>query len=59
MRQERITQASLFDIFATHEIGRELKRISQWLDQHRSLLRLVSNVLGGSRAGPWPFKSNS
>ena len=45
MRQERITQASLFDIFATHEIGRELKQISQWLDQHRPLLRLVSNDL--------------
>lgn len=29
MRQERIIQASLFDIFATHEIGRELKQISQ------------------------------
>ena len=45
MRQERIIQASLFDIFATHEIGRELKQISQWLDQHRPLLRLVSNDL--------------
>ena len=45
MRQERITQASLFDIFAPHEIGRELKQISQWLDQHRPLLRLVSNDL--------------
>jgi transposase, IS5 family len=45
MRQERITQASLFDIFATHEIGRELKQISLWLDQHRPLLRLVSNDL--------------
>ena len=31
--------------FATHEIGRELKQISQWLDQHRPLLRLVSNDL--------------
>ena len=29
----------------THEIGRELKQISQWLDQHRPLLRLVSNDL--------------
>src|SRR6202050_1483268 len=45
MRQERIIQASLFDIFATHEIGRELKQISQWLDQHRPLLRLGSNDL--------------
>jgi transposase, IS5 family len=42
MRQERIIQASLFDVFATHEIGRELKQISHWLDQHRPLLRLVS-----------------
>jgi transposase, IS5 family len=38
MRQERITQASLFDIFATHEIGRELKQISQWLDRNCSPL---------------------
>src|SRR5246127_4276167 len=45
MRQERIIQATLFDIFATHEIGRELKQISQWLDQHRPLLRLVSSDL--------------
>jgi len=45
MRQERIIQANLFEIFATHEIGRELKQISQWLDQHRPLLRLVSNDL--------------
>jgi transposase, IS5 family len=45
MRQERIIQASLFDIFATHEIGRELKQISQWLDQHRPLLRLVGKDL--------------
>ena len=45
MRQERIIQASLFDVFATHAIGRELKQISQWLDHHRSLLRLVSNDL--------------
>ena len=40
MRQERIIQASLFDIFATHEIGRELKQISQWLDGHRELIEL-------------------
>ena len=45
MRQERITQANLFDLFATHEIGRELQQISQWLDQHPLLLRLVSNDL--------------
>ena len=41
MRQERIMQASIFDIFAEHEIGRELKCMSQWLDEQRSLLSLV------------------
>jgi IS5 family transposase len=41
MRQERIIQASIFDVFAEHEIGRELKAISDWLDEHRSLLGLV------------------
>jgi transposase, IS5 family len=41
MRQERIMQASIFDIFAEHEIGRELKCMSQWLDEQRSLLTLV------------------
>ena len=41
MRQERIMQASIFDIFAEHEIGRELKSVSDWLDEQRSLLSLV------------------
>src|SRR6202023_3477273 len=41
MRQERIIQATIFEIFAEHEIGRELKAVSQWLDEHRWLLSLV------------------
>ena len=41
MRQERIIQASIFDVFAGHEIGRELEAISRWLDEHRSVLSLV------------------
>jgi transposase, IS5 family len=45
MRQERIIQASLFDVFAQHEIGRELKAISQWLDEHGALLGLVAGDL--------------
>jgi hypothetical protein len=42
MRQERTVQASIFDLFATHEIGHELKAMSQWLDEHRDLLGLVA-----------------
>jgi transposase, IS5 family len=42
MRQERTVQASIFDRFAGHEIGRELKAMSEWLDDHRELLGLVT-----------------
>jgi IS5 family transposase len=41
MRQERTVQASPFDLFAGHEIGRELKAMSAWLDDHRELPGLV------------------
>jgi transposase, IS5 family len=42
MRQECTVQASIFDLFAGHEIGRELKAMSAWLDEHRALLGLVA-----------------
>ncbi|MGH8614704.1 MAG: ISNCY family transposase [Gammaproteobacteria bacterium] len=45
MRQERTVQASIFDLFAGHEIGCELKAISQWLDQHHALSGLVAEDL--------------
>jgi IS5 family transposase len=45
MRQERTVQASLFDLFAGHEIGRELKAMSQWLDEHPGLVGLVAEDL--------------
>jgi len=45
MRQERTIQASIFDLFAGHEIGRELKAMSQWLDHHPALLKLVATDL--------------
>jgi IS5 family transposase len=45
MRQERIIQASIFDVFARHEIGRELEAMSRWLDEHRWVLSLVIDDL--------------
>src|ERR1700688_3299784 len=45
MRQERTDQASLFDLFAGHEIGRELKAMSHWLDEHRELIGLAAEDL--------------
>ena len=32
MRQDRTVQATIFEVFAQHEIGCELKAMSQWLD---------------------------
>jgi IS5 family transposase len=54
MRQERTVQASIFDLFAGHEIGRELKAISARLDNHRDLLGPVAGDLrrhGGKETG--------
>src|ERR1700674_4614908 len=45
MRQERTVQASIFDLFAGHEIGRELKAMSQWLEDHRAVVGLVAKDL--------------
>src|SRR3954453_21578121 len=42
MRQDRTVQASLFDGFAQHEIGGELKKASTWLDEHPALLGRVA-----------------
>src|SRR3954465_5362301 len=42
MRQDRTVQTSLFDVFAKHEIGGELKRMSEWLDEHPTLRGLVA-----------------
>ena len=45
MRQERTVQASIFDLFAGHEIGRELKAMSQWLDERPALVGLAAKDL--------------
>src|SRR5215469_16278457 len=45
MRQERTVQATLFEVFAGHQIGCELKAISDWLDGHRALVSLVASDL--------------
>src|SRR5438094_6873267 len=45
MRQERTVQATIFEVFAGHEIGCELKAISRWLDRQRALVSLVAGDL--------------
>jgi IS5 family transposase len=45
MRQERTVQATIFEVFAQHEIGCELKAMSQWLDGQRALISLVADDL--------------
>ena len=45
MRQERTVQATIFEVFARHEIGCALQAISQWLDGQRRLVSLVAGDL--------------
>ena len=45
MRQERTVQATIFEVFAQHEIGCELKAMSQWLDGQLALVSLVAGDL--------------
>ena len=45
MRQQRTVQASLFDVFAGHEIGRQLKATSLWIDAHPELVARVAGDL--------------
>src|SRR5262245_24926766 len=42
MRQERTIQATIFEVFAQHEIGSELKAMSQWPEGQRQLTSLVA-----------------
>ena len=49
MREKRTVQRSIFDFFAAHDIGRELKAMSDWLDSHAEVLAWVEQDL---RQGP-------
>ena len=42
MREKRTAQRSLFELYAEHEIGQELKAMSEWLDGHTDLLDWVA-----------------
>ena len=45
MRQERTVQATIFEVFAGHQIGCELRAISGWLDGQRPLISVVASDL--------------
>jgi IS5 family transposase len=42
MRQTRTDQVSIFDWFSNHDIGKELKAMSERLDRHREVLEWVA-----------------
>ena len=42
MREKRTVQASIFEGYAEHEVGRELKAMSDWLDENIDLLDWVA-----------------
>ena len=52
MRANRTVQTSIFDLFTTHEIGRELKVMSQLLEANSVLIDLVAVDLGCHEVQP-------
>ncbi len=42
MRNKRTVQTSIFEFYPDHQIGHELKAMSQWLDEHLELLDWVA-----------------
>lgn len=54
MRETHTAQVSIFQTTTDHEIAYELKRMSDWLDEHPELLDLIAADLrsgGGSNCG--------
>jgi IS5 family transposase len=52
MRKKRTAQASIYEVFAAHELGRELQAMSDWLDAHREVLEPVMRDLRGRGVKP-------
>jgi len=60
MRQERTIQASLFDVFAGHEIGRELKAMSAWLDARPGLgAGVAKRSSSAARSSGWDRRADA
>lgn len=57
MRQKHTVQSSIFDLYSNHEIGRELKAMSDFLDRHHQIVEWVAadlhtqDVYGTGRNG--------
>ena len=45
MRETRIAQLSIFDIYSKHEIGSRLKQLSSLLDKHPEILSIIEEDL--------------
>ena len=52
MRREPTIQATILEVFAQHEIDRELKAMSQWLDGPHQLTSLVAGSAAVRSRGP-------
>lgn len=52
MREKRNAQASIFDSFCDHDLGRELAGISRWLDEHPQVCDWVAADLRGHSVKP-------
>ena len=52
MRQKRTAQSSIYELFSDHDLGRELRAMSDWLDAHREVLEpVIGDLRGGGVKG--------
>ena len=51
MRDKRTVQSSTFEAYGEHDMGGELKAMSEWLDHHPQLLDPVMADIGHRGAG--------
>ena len=62
MRKKSIDPVSIFDFFSNHAIGKELKGMSEQLDQHREMIDWIAmdlhiKVVFGTGRNGWPAES--
>lgn len=52
MRETRIAQRSIFEIYSEHDIGKQLKRLANLLDDHQEILNVIARDLINKSSRP-------
>ena len=53
MRETRDSQASVFNLYSEHDKEKQIKALSDLLDQHPSILTLIEHDFSTYKGGKW------